>query len=78
MPSTRVQSRRKMSRQARFRAALALARITAEAWATEQGVTGGHLSKVVNGERESASLLAKVDAFIAKQLGEPVPSTDAA
>lgn len=59
-----------MSRKARFRAALALGRITATEWATEHGITQGHLSKVVNGERDSGKLTQQIDAFIAKQLGD--------
>lgn len=59
-----------MSRKARFRASVALARITAKAWCEEQGFTEGHLYQVLRGDRISPDTLKKVDAFIAKQLGE--------
>jgi hypothetical protein len=59
-----------MSRHARFRAAVALARITAKDWCAEQGFTEGHLYQVLRGDRESPPTLRRVDAFIAKQLGE--------
>lgn len=62
------------SRKARFGAAIALAETTVKAWAAEQNVTPQHLYHVLSGERESASLTEKVDAFIAEWL----PSTDAA
>lgn len=56
------------SRKKRFRAALALAGTTAEAWAIENGVTAGHLSQVLSGKRDSRSLLEKVDAFTRKHV----------
>lgn len=59
-----------MSRKARFRAALALARMTETSWATEHNITRQHLYHVLKGERDSATLNAKIDAFIARQLGE--------
>lgn len=59
-----------MSRKARFRAALGLARMNASEWAAEHDVTPGHLSHVLSGNRESAKLVEIIDAFIAKQLGE--------
>lgn len=58
----------KPSRKSAFRAALALARMTQVDFARAHGVTPGHLSLVVNGERESARLTAIVDAFIAEHL----------
>lgn len=58
--------RRESSRKAAFRAALALAEKTQAQWAEEHGVTAFHLSVVLNGERESASLTAKMDEFIAE------------
>ncbi len=54
----------------RFRSALVLAGTTAEAWANEQGVTAGHLSQVLSGKRESAALMAKVEAFTEKHLAK--------
>ena len=59
-----------MSRQARFRAAVALARTTNRAWCEEQGFTEGHLYQVLRGDRISPATTKKIDAFIAKQLGE--------
>jgi hypothetical protein len=56
------------SRKARFRAALALAGLTARQWADREGITAGHLSQVLDGKRESAALCGKVDAFTAKYL----------
>ena len=56
------------TRKARFRAALALARLTAEEWAEQNDVTPGHLSHVLAGKRESASLCEKIDAFARKFL----------
>jgi hypothetical protein len=53
-----------LARKARlFRAALAIAETTAEAWALEQGVTPGHLSQVLSGKRESRILVEKIEAF---------------
>lgn len=53
-------------RKARFRAALALARKTQEQWATENGITSGHLTHVLAGRRPSQTLLDKIDAFTKK------------
>lgn len=59
-----------MSRKARFRAALGLARMPSAAeWARQHGVTPGHLSQVLDGKRESQKLTGKIEAFIAKYLG---------
>lgn len=58
----------KTSRKALFRAAVAVAGLTQEQWAESEGVTGGHLSNVLAGKRESRELLDKVDAFIAKHM----------
>lgn len=51
-----------------FKAALAVAEMTAEQFAEAEGVTSGHLSNVLNGKRESGSLTEKVDVFIAKHM----------
>lgn len=59
-----------MSRKARFRASLALARLTCRAWCEEQGFSEGHLYQVIRGDRVSPDTLRRIDAFIAKQLGE--------
>lgn len=50
-------------------AALAIARMTQTDWAESHDVTQGHLSQVLSGRRESLTLVEKIDAFIAKQLG---------
>ncbi len=50
-------------RKARFRAALALAGLTAEQWADQQGITAGHLSMVLTGKRESRALMEKIEQF---------------
>lgn len=56
-------------RHARFKYALARApRMTAKQWAAQNGVTETHLYFVLKGERESASLLEKIDQFIQKRL----------
>lgn len=57
MPKTRN------ARKARFRAALALAGLTAEEWAERNGITPGHLSQVLAGKRESRALTEKIDEF---------------
>lgn len=57
-----------MSRKARFRASLALARLTVQDWCGLQGFTSGHLYQVLRGDRISPDTLKKVDAFIAEQL----------
>lgn len=67
LPSVREQKERRK----RFRAALALAGKDAQDFAEEADVTASHLSLVLHGKRESAILLQKVDAFIAKHLPEP-------
>ena len=59
-------------RKARFKAALALSRTSAKTWAEDHGVTRSHLNQVLAGHRESASLLSKVDDFIALHLEQDV------
>lgn len=59
-----------MSRRARFAASVKLANTTVVEWCSEQGFTAGHLYQVLRGDRTSADTLSRVDAFIAKQLGE--------
>lgn len=56
------------TRKARFRAALALARMTARQWTERESVTETHLYAVLKGDRESNKLITKVDAFIAQYL----------
>lgn len=58
------------SRKARFLAALALAEMTMTEWATSEGVTLGHLSQVLDGKRESLTLMEKVDRFTRERLDE--------
>lgn len=57
----------KPGRKALFRAALAVAGLTAKEWAAEAGVTAGWLSMILNEKDESITLTEKIDAFIAKQ-----------
>jgi transcriptional regulator with XRE-family HTH domain len=57
------------SRKQRFRAALALAGLTAAEWAEKEVVSKEHLSRVLNGKQAgSMVLLAKIDEFTNKQL----------
>lgn len=53
------------TRKRAFKAALAYAGMTVEQWCEQKGITPGHLYQVLRGGRESVSLLAEVDAFIA-------------
>jgi len=55
-------------RKARFRAALALAGLTAKQWAEQQDITPSHLSQVLSGKHESRTLIEKVDAFTKKHV----------
>lgn len=55
-------------RNRQFRAALALAGITQQEWAAQQGLTPGHVSRVLSGERESSRLMDKIDDFIVLHL----------
>lgn len=65
-------SRRTLQRSApvrkRFRGALGLAGLTQGDFAQRCGVTSGHLSQVLSGDRDSASLMQKIEAFIAQHL----------
>jgi hypothetical protein len=65
-------ARGKPNRSAKFKAALALAGITVDRFVAQSDidVTPAHLYAVLRGDRESASLIEKVDAFIAKYLPE--------
>ena len=65
---TPVDARKARQRKARFRAALALARLTAEQWARENDITPGHLSLVLSGDRPSLSLCEKIEEFTEKHL----------
>lgn len=57
-------------RRKQFRVALATAGKTQDWFAAQAKVTAGSLSLVLSGRRVSAPLTAKIEAFIAKQLGE--------
>lgn len=54
------------TRRWKFKAALAHARLTAKEWCFRRDISENHLYTVLSGKRESATLLADVDAFIAK------------
>lgn len=54
-------------RRKQFRAALALAGKTQADFAAEHGVKPGHLSQVLSAKRDSARLMAFIEAFIAKR-----------
>lgn len=52
------------TRKTRFQAALVLTGMTQGTWAAQEGVHRGYLNQVLNGKRQSATLDAKIDAFI--------------
>jgi hypothetical protein len=56
----------KPNRKARFKAALALADLSVGEWVENAGITRQHLNATLREDRESNSLIAKVDAFIAE------------
>ena len=58
-------------RKRAFRAALALAGKNVAQFAAANDVTVGHLYAVLGGKRESQTLVAAIDAFIAKHLPSP-------
>lgn len=62
----------KPSRKSAFRAALALARMTQGEFAAREGVSGSHLSLVLDGKRESERLVAAIDAFTARHLPQAI------
>lgn len=66
MPKMKQSS--KPTRKQLFLGALDFAGKTQEQWAEEAGVTYYHLYLVLKGERDSAPLWEKIDAFIAEQL----------
>lgn len=59
-----------MSLQARFHASLALARMNVGQWAESEGYSQGHVYEVLRGRRTSPPCTARMEAFIAKHLGE--------
>lgn len=67
-PRRNVVKERK-ERKRRFVAALALAGMRQSDFAARHDIDPGHLSKVLNGERDSLRLIAKVEAFIVQHLG---------
>jgi gp16 family phage-associated protein len=60
----------KTSRKQLFKAALAIAGVTAAQWASNNDLSPEHVSFVLNGKRESARLIAKIDAFIVEHVGK--------
>ena len=56
------------TRKARFRAALALAGITAKEWCELEGYSENHIYLFLAGRRDSAVLTGKMDAFIEQHL----------
>lgn len=56
------------TRKARFRAALALAGITAKEWCQQQGYSENHMYLFLAGRRDSLTLTQKMDAFIERHL----------
>lgn len=61
------------SRKQLFRAALAIAGLTAGQWAEQESLTPEHLSRVLNSRRASGALIEKIDAFIAEKLPDHAP-----
>lgn len=55
-------------RKARFRAALAMARLTAAKWGTRNKVDPAYLSRFLAGKTVSQPLTDKIEAFIAEHL----------
>ncbi len=58
----------KTSRKQLFRAALAIAGITAGEWAESEGITAQWLSMVLSGKSVSQTLNDKIDAFVRLKL----------
>lgn len=59
------------NRKQLFRAALAIADMTAGEWASAEGFSAEHLSLVLNGHRiGSATLMGKIDGFIKQHMGK--------
>lgn len=54
----------KMTRKRLFRAALAMADLTAGEWAEKVGISESYLSLILNEKRPSEAVDAKIDAFI--------------
>ena len=60
----------KANRKQLFRAALALAGLTARDWAEREGISESYLSFVLNGKRESDALNEKINAFTNGMMGK--------
>jgi hypothetical protein len=60
----------KPNRKQLFRVALALAGETQGSWAEANDLTPQHLSLVLNGKRDSLTLNARIDGYIAEKLGK--------
>ena len=58
----------KTSRKQLFRAALAIAGMTAEQWGQKEDVTSGHLSMILSQKRRNEVIEGKIDDFIGKHL----------
>ena len=58
----------KTTRKQLFRAALAVAGLTAEQWAVREGTTSGHLSMLLAEKRKNERITGRVDAFIKKHM----------
>lgn len=58
--------RHALARRARFRDALTAAGLSQAQWARVTDITPAHLSMVLSGERDSAVLWEKIEAFTAK------------
>lgn len=56
------------TRKARFRAALALAGMTAKEWCEQEGYSENHVYLYFAGRRDSMTLTRKMDAFIEQHL----------
>jgi hypothetical protein len=59
----------KTSRKQLFRAALAIAGLSAGEWAEQQGITPQWLSMVLNSKADSITLNKKIDAFVKEWIG---------
>lgn len=56
------------ARKARFRAALALAGLTASAWADREEITESYLSMILSGQRTNEGVERKIATFTEKHL----------
>jgi len=63
-------ARRMIDRKSAFKAALAVAGMTVTEWCEAQGISRPHLYQTLDGLRDSARLMAKVDGFVAEHLPE--------